>query len=202
MNRAARQRVRIFIVLMALGLCYVGVFTFFLGKSTNFLQRAGLEVAVAQAGKNKFELPYRETIAAGKSSLFLLGPGWHPAESWGVWSSGRRAWLIVPLPANFTGKLDFELQITAFLHAEYHPKQTMRILCGQTELAVSEFKVQEPSKVVEFNLDPADCQNGGTVTFELDIADPASPASLGIGQDARTLGIALQSIAITPVATK
>ena len=202
MTTAVRQRFHIFLALLLTGFCYVGAFVLFVAKSSNFLERPGLEVTVVQADGKKLVFPYHDAFAAGQQSLSLLGPGWHPAEDWGVWSAGSRAWLIVPWPENFADRLKFELQTTAFLHAEKHPSQTVQIRCGRKEVATVEFVAHEPSKRIDFIVDPADCQKRGAFAVEFDIADPVSPASLGLGQDGRPLGIALQSIAITLVSNQ
>ena len=198
----ARQRSYIFLALLLTGCCYIAAFVLFMAKSSNFLERPALEVTVAQADGKKLVFPYRDAFTTGRQSLSLLGPGWHPAEDWGVWSAGRRAWLIIPWPEKFSDHLKFELQVTAFLHAEGHPSQTLTVRCGQKEVTIVEFEVQEPSKHIAFVVDPADCRKRDAFAVEFDIADPRSPASLGLGQDGRTLGIALQSTIITPVSKK
>ena len=199
MTSAARQRSYLFLVLLLTGLCYIVAFVLFVVKSNNFLERPRLEVVVSQADGKKLIFPYHDAFATGRQSLSLLGPGWHPAEDWGVWSASSRAWLIVPLPEKFTGRLKFELQATAFLHEERHPTQTIRVRCGRAEVAGIEFSAHEPSKRIDFFVDPASCRKRGTFALEFDIANPVSPASLGLGPDGRPLGIALQSITITPV---
>ena len=198
MSSAARQRSYVFLALLLAGLCYIAAFVFFVARSRNFLERPRLEVVVSQAGGKKITFPYHDAFATGRQSLSFLGPGWHPAEDWGVWSAGSRAWLIVPWPDKLTGRLTFELQATAFLHEEKHPNQTIWIRCGRVEVAKMEFAAHEPSKRINFVVNPAECRNRGAFTLEFDIANPVSPASLGLGPDGRPLGIALQSITITP----
>lgn len=199
MNTVVHQRYYVFLALLLTGFCYIAAFALFMKRSSNFLERPGLEVTVAQADGKKLVFPYHDAFVTGQQSLSLLGPGWHPAEDWGVWSAGSRAWLIVPWPENLAGPLKFELQATAFLHAERHPSQMIQVRCGRTEVATFEFVAHEPSKRINFLIDPASCRKRGVFAVEFDIADPISPASIGLGQDGRPLGIALQSITITPV---
>lgn len=199
MTTAVRQRSYIFLALLLTGFCYIVAFIFFIAKSSNFLERPGLEVTVAQADGKKLVFPYHDAFVPGHQSLSLLGPGWHPAEDWGVWSAGRRAWLIIPWPEKFSGRLKFELQATAFLHAERHPNQTIKVRCGRTEVTTIEFVAHEASKRIDFIVVPDDCRKRNTFAVEFYISDPVSPASLGLGQDGRSLGIALQSITVTSV---
>jgi len=128
----------------------------------------------------------------------VLRSGWSGLETWGVWSDGPEAQVMLdPKPAlGGTGELLLLLRATAFVSPR-HPRQIVDVLVNDTRVALWTFnhgdghlerRVRLPAAVVKFPL---------AVTFQL--PNSVSPAQLGGSADRRRLGIGLATLRLVPV---
>ncbi|CAN1500535.1 hypothetical protein MCEZE4_00484 [Burkholderiaceae bacterium] len=116
-----------------------------------------------------------------------LGWGWAFPESWGVWSEGPKAKVVLPIPLGNVRTLNFEVK--AFL-APTHPTQSVEILVNgilEKNITISNADTTN----IELNLPKSSDKDYVTIEFKL--PNNISPTALGIGADIRRLGIGLLS---------
>ena len=121
----------------------------------------------------------------------LLGPGWSTPEGWGTWSIARTAQIVLPpLPGGHRWQL--HIDGTPFLEglaAGASRRMTIEAGDHKIDLAFVEGRIP-PALSIEVGAEEA----GRGVTLAFTFADAASPASLGISEDPRTLGLAVRSL--------
>jgi hypothetical protein len=124
----------------------------------------------------------------------ILGNGWSQIESWGVWSEGPVSSLLFEM-ASF-GKRDVILEIEAhpFL-TESHTSSQVDVFVNNVKVKVLNFRFESPNRTltVEFSSSLCDAESN-TCEIQFKTRNPKSPASLGLSQDERLLGIGLTSV--------
>jgi SAM-dependent methyltransferase len=134
---------------------------------------------------------------SGRVDPSVLRSGWSVPETWGVWSDGPEARLVLdPMPVLVVnGDLLLIVRATAFTVPQY-PHQLLDVLVNDMPLSLWTFKAGDgsverrarvPAPVVTFPL---------IITFRL--RNPISPAELGVSDDARRLGIGLIHLCLLP----
>jgi hypothetical protein len=127
-------------------------------------------------------------------SNYLLGSGWSVPDAMFTWSVGSRA--VINLPPISTGG-HVALDLGAFLPLpDSHQRVTVSV--DGVEQETIEFDASTVRKKVE--LKPAR-DTGSPIQIVLQIGRPISPASVGMGQDTRLLGVALYGIEVSPAAS-
>lgn len=120
-----------------------------------------------------------------------------PSEGWGRWTAAPTALLVLRAP--FTGAIQIHLRVVPFLAAA-HRRQ--RISCEINGLPLPErtFEGERTADPVPLTLAiPVDrVPDDGLLWIRLGLPDAVSPASLGISDDPRQLGVALVDLRITP----
>lgn len=131
-------------------------------------------------------------FGALKNARKILDYGWDTQENGQCWSLAKEAALSVQIPDEYVNTaLKLVLEYGTFLDPQKLPSQ--RICVSVNGLAVDDWI--EKSRISRRSIDlPMECadQNGITVVF--DFPDAASPSSLDLGRDRRTLGVVLRSI--------
>ncbi len=122
-------------------------------------------------------------FSAGGSGGLLLGTGWAPPESWGVWSAGKRATLRV----HRQGALQLTWRIMGFAPPGAAEQRVMVVLDGEV---AAEWTLPDQQVVQRSLIIPA-LPGGGPFELEFLLARPARPIDRGLGVDPRTLGMAL-----------
>jgi len=135
-------------------------------------------------GKDGIGVPY--LLSIGQSER--IGWGWSYPETWGVWSEGYQAKLVIPFPQGFSPR-KLTLNTTAFV-TKNHPKQKIEILINRIPYTTITFD-SESSNLIEIYLPRGGKKDYVLVEFQLPSA--ASPKSLNINNDVRKLGIGLVS---------
>jgi len=128
---------------------------------------------------------------ANAAMIWLLGQGWYPAEADHVWS-GPTASLSLPLPVDcWLNHCQFVLSVQPFGAGPQHPV-TIRFTQGAGKLPLTCFvaKSAERRNVFISTMQPLS-------EVSIDIEGARSPASIGLGNDARVLGLALYAITIS-----
>lgn len=140
-----------------------------------------------------------QVIEFGKGKLgeqFLInvgqfpneGWGWTYPESWGAWSEGNRAKIVLPLPNPLTSSLHVYVQA---LTSPKHPYQEIEILVNKETL--DSLKVTKNSNteiVIPLNLI---AKNDRFITVEFRIPKPVSPQQIGLGSDNRQINLGIMS---------
>ena len=115
------------------------------------------------------------------------GWGWAFPESWGVWSEGEKAKVILPLPEHPAKILD--LAIKAFTSAK-HPFQRVEIWLNG---ALVKNITLNNSDMTQIELPIPQSLTEDYLIIEFKLPDNISPQKLGLGSDVRPLGIGLIS---------
>jgi hypothetical protein len=134
-------------------------------------------------------LPFGEGGAA--AALCVLG--WSAAESWGRWSDGDRATLLLSTAGVTTG-LRVRVTVNAFVPDPAAPLVVGLELRPEGRRWTAAFDGRGPSDIV-FDVAP------GMDYAELTLAfgELKSPAALGLSSDARELGLGLLAVEATPI---
>jgi hypothetical protein len=140
-----------------------------------------------------------QTIEFSKGQLgtrFLIGMGgsWAWPESWGVWSNGDQAKLILPIPQSVksgTSPKHIKLNVRAFVSA-LHPKQDVEVFIDQMppqSISLSDAN----SNTWVINL-PPNMADRKYLELQFRFKNPASPKDVGgVPGDDRRLGMGLIS---------
>jgi hypothetical protein len=139
----------------------------------------------------------------GRFDPSVLVSGWSTPETWGVWSDGPEARVMLdPKRAESrAGHGGFILIARArSLVAPQHPRQLVDVFVNDTLVATWTFDVGDDLRDLERRARvPAALVAGRlpvTVTFTC--RNPVSPVDLGVGRDRRRLGIALADLWLVP----
>ncbi len=142
-------------------------------------------------------LQVNQTYAINSSSenLELLNQGWSTPESWGIWSSGRRASINIKIsPRLLKAHLQIILKGT-FLVNQRHPLQRVRIAVNDGKPLI--FNYIYNSNQHDFGIKvPFRITKDGTVTVSFEFLDAIQPASIGINEDKRFLAFGLKSVTV------
>jgi len=130
----------------------------------------------------------------GNGSLFP-GFGWGELESWGVWTLGRRAEIVLPLERKPNRPIKMTILGHMFVHSRIPPATGSLVLNGQR---VARFTAtsDKPNVAIQLKVRP-EYAAGGEIRLEFEIDCPRRPADYGISSDIRQLGLGLKQIVIT-----
>lgn len=129
---------------------------------------------------------------AGKNPLLIKG--WQSfSEDWGVWSDGRNATLILPIPAY---KVEFiEINLRAFIVGN-DPTFPIQIKLND-DLAMPFVLTNFDNNRILLAM-PKPTFESSFIKVEFMIQSPKRPIDYGIGSDERLIGIGLKSIKYLP----
>jgi hypothetical protein len=125
------------------------------------------------------------------SAPFALCGSWSKSENWGTWSDGSLVKIYVPITNPNVKVITITLQ--AFVNGK-HPEQKIEFTSdGQNfkSLALSVFSGNQIDIPVSVAM-----RKDGYALVEFKLLNPVSPKSLGLGDDARKLGIGLTKLEI------
>jgi hypothetical protein len=123
-----------------------------------------------------------------------LTRGWFGAESWGTWSDGSYAEIILPMPASAKGIL---IEANALVSPS-HPKQGVEIRVNGV-LAVTTSLTRQSGNRIEVPIPVAVQKELGPqeiIPLEFNFLDSARPRDIGINEDPRTLALGLKAITV------
>ena len=123
---------------------------------------------------------------ASQLSIYALTKDWNNREDWGSWSRGKDMSLTLPLPIVQAKVLTLNLR--AFVNGAI-PVQTVQVICDGNKLgsySLSKFE----DNLIKVNI-PASAKQKGYINLELNVPNAASPASIGMDNDTRELGIGI-----------
>jgi hypothetical protein len=161
-------------------------------KSDLFAKADGYFVYAPGYLKNEDDLNKLDLIkpilvdGAPSSSPFALCGTWSKPENWGTWSDGGLAKIFIPINNPQARAIIFTLQ--AFVNGK-HPAQRIEYTTdglSYTALTLNQFLDNQ----IEIPID-ATMRKDGYALVEFKLLNPASPKSLGLGDDSRELGVGL-----------
>ena len=121
-------------------------------------------------------------------SAKTIGYGWAYPEDWGVWSEGRKASLTLLLP-NQRGVEEVKSLVMGL--KTFAPGQAIRIVLNDRPVGI--FKpLVAGSSMAKVQISSGD-RKANFIRLDFVIERPVSPQSLGLGDDARKLGVGLIS---------
>jgi hypothetical protein len=123
----------------------------------------------------------------------MISAGWSQPEDWGTWSDSAQAFLLFRLPRN-SGEVKFRLRAIGFEPAAGQPQRVAALVDGHP---VAAMKLGPAPQDIDLDL-PASALAGsvGQHVLEFDVAEPARPIDRGLGDDARRLGIGIESLTL------
>ncbi len=145
--------------------------------------RSGVWTAVRMPEPAAPELgrPYR---LSGDVGGFTLGPGWSVSEPDGRWSDGDTGVLMFRNP-----RPDMPLRLT--LRAKGYPPASPHAASISVDgIEVARWYPGPQARAMTAELPP---RPAGMVSVTIDIDHPRSPASLGLGEDTRDLGLFVEA---------
>jgi len=124
----------------------------------------------------------------------VLGQGWSGPESWGVWSDGTRAELLLPLMSGeFPSGVKVGLSFDAYVAAGRQQRLDISVARGKRASLI--FDESHQQQTVELSLDQSDLSPSSATLVDLAIPDAISPADTG-GADTRRLGVGLTKLSV------
>lgn len=129
-----------------------------------------------------------------------LSRGWNAPESWGTWSEGRHAELVIDtsqLPKASSG-LRLHFQANALVNA-VHPRQRIEVKLNGATVGLRE--VAFPQSTVGFDVDisPDILAASRRLNIAFELPDAVSPAAIGMGDDSRVVALGLRSVEAIPL---
>jgi len=140
-----------------------------------------------------------------------IGKGWSLGGPAATWTDGKSASLIIPIakiesnielravfsPYTVWGKLE-EQRVTVLVNGNIVGKWTAQRQDNIGERILRRFK-HEREFVEKTAVIPRELLEDSEVLITFDLPDATSPASLGVSQDARALGIEMRSLVLRPI---
>jgi len=115
-----------------------------------------------------------------------IGYGWAYPEAWGVWSEGRKAKIVMPIP---TGQFKtLRLTLKALISKDYPSQNIMISVDGQS---AHPFNLESEINLIDISLLDRDRKY---VSLEFFLPTAISPKKIGLGSDTRKLAIGLIEI--------
>lgn len=136
-----------------------------------------------------------QTLAFGASDdgPLYLKSGWSRPEPWGTWSISTSARVVIPIADNLpNGRLAIEVVAQGFVS----PQSALRVVRASVDGRTHATMTFTPENAVILTTMPVDAATLSKRFIEIrfDVADPVSPAQLGLSPDRRSLGVGIRSI--------
>jgi hypothetical protein len=126
----------------------------------------------------------------GSGAERLLGEGWSAVEPTGVWTDGETASLVLKPADGSAEDAELVLAVAAFVTPQ-HPELTVEVSARGEQLAQRVFRHGASDRLLSVPM-PTAAMRGERTVVELRLQSPARPADLGLGDDARRLGVQLR----------
>lgn len=150
--------------------------------------------AITPAPMSRTMLGPGDTLTSRAALKTLLGAGWSKGSDAVLWSDGSRAMIHFVVDAREASSVIVELDLLGFLGAQCIT--SVSIYFGDRMLVEALFDNARHRQVVRCEVPHG--QGGEHMAIQLDLAihHLTSPAALGVGEDARKLGVALQRLCL------
>jgi hypothetical protein len=127
-------------------------------------------------------------FAEGSGAERLLGEGWSALEQTGVWTVGEEAFLVLKPTDIPPEAAELVLAVSAFVTAD-HPELEVEVSALDEQLGGRIFRHGEGQRLLRIPFPAASGAQMARIPFTLRLSDPARPVDLGLGDDARRLGL-------------
>ncbi len=151
------------------------------------------------AGPSPYSPGQRLAFCCDGNGLAALRAGWSYAERGGVWSDGALARLELRVDGDTRSALRLEAEIAAALVGGSKPSLDVHVLVNSTRVACWRFVAPIDGPTTRLATIPRGVLPGaGPCVIDFRILRPRSPASLGMNEDERLLGVHLSSLRLFP----
>jgi hypothetical protein len=130
-------------------------------------------------------------FAEGSGAQRLLGDGWSALEETGVWTVAEEAGLVLRLTDMPPAAAELVLAASAFVTPD-HPELKVEVFALDQELAGRVFRHGEGQRLLRIPFPAGAGAQAARTVFDVRVSDPARPVDLGLGDDARRLGLYLE----------
>jgi hypothetical protein len=130
-------------------------------------------------------------FAKGSGAERFLSEGWSSLEPTGVWTDGEQASFVLRPTDLPPGAAELVLAVSAFVTPD-HPELKVEVSVLDEQIAGRVFRYGEAQRFLRVPFPAAAGAEGGRTLFQLHLSDPARPVDLGLGNDARRLGLHLE----------
>lgn len=151
-----------------------------IGQSSALWQKGEMDL--------KIQLPMNQPLPAAKSSSWIgCTKGWSVLESWGRWTNGNSAVLLLPVGPS-AKPLVLQMEVSAFTgHGLPQQRVSVKVQNGQT----AEWVLTSQREVKEMPI------SAGLNTIVFSMPDAKSPEMIGTSTDSRVLGMSVSYFCIT-----
>jgi hypothetical protein len=138
-------------------------------------------------------------LTAGKPSTSYRDTGWYESEAEGTWTKGHAAGLFIALPA-LAGARDLDLVARFGTHTPaQNPLLAVQLLVNGQPLKEWAFSPDDAAvQERRIRIPAAMAGTSGLLALRFLIHNPVTPASLGISDNTRQLGLFVNEIRIVP----
>lgn len=141
-----------------------------------------------------FGHPFEIVFSRHGNGFAFLGFGWGDLESWGVWTLGRRAEIVLPLERPAFRRMRVNIVGHTFVNSRF-PTAAGSIVLNGKRVAKFSATNRRPNIDIQLKVGP-ECVVGGEIRLEFEIDSPRRPADFGLSSDMRQLGLGLKQIVI------
>lgn len=150
-------------------------------------------------GSDNYVLGKKVQMASTGNGRNFTGSGWSSPENWGIWSDASSAYLNFRLPDTPAGGLILSFSSHAFISTT-HPSIEVEVIVNGQSLHSFDYRIPKDTADAIRSVEiPHDLltKRQGQLQIEFQISTPASPASLGLSADKRSLGLGLVWMRLT-----
>lgn len=122
----------------------------------------------------------------------FLATGWWPVENWGVWGRDGNHSLRFHIPNHSHGYVGVHLTLRTFV-APGHERP--RIAITANGYFLGHFHIGTKAQKLSLKLPPSSIDKGDVI-LAFEHSAPHSPASLGVGEDCRPLGVGFIALSL------
>lgn len=139
-------------------------------------------------------------VEAGKLGGFMTRDGWAAQESWGKWGIGGTHTLLLPAILNDGQDLNIQFEVDVIVSAAA-PEQTVEIFVGQKKLTEWHFCFGQNDPIRSATIPYKLLAEHAYTRIEFRVETVRAPASIGLNDDQRLLGMALKRFRLSQKAS-
>jgi hypothetical protein len=136
-------------------------------------------------------------VQAGKLGGFMTRDGWAAQESWGKWGLGSSHTLLLPVVPSTGCDLEILFDVDVVVSAQV-PEQSVEVFVGQKKLAEWNFRFGENNTIRSVTIPYQLLVEHTYARIEFRVKTVRSPASIGLNDDQRLLGMGLKRFRLSP----
>jgi hypothetical protein len=166
-----------------------------LGLSEDIRHLGGLFRSIIINEIDSYSLPAKINFSNNGNVAVIQRDGWSDPESEFTWTNGKNAELLLPITIEKTKNLKLIVSAFPFIYGDGLKQQLVTVRSDGAELG--RWAIDRDG---EYAVDiPPEHIKDGILSIEFEIPNAASPASLGLSEDTRLLGMAVRRIRVEEV---